>query len=150
MGLLATLKEDVKVAMKARDKARVGTLRMLISAVKNQEIDKRTTLSEAEEVDLLAREAKKRRESIDAFDKAGREELAAKERAELSVIDGYLPKALSREEVLDMVHAAITEIGATSKKDMGRVMKLVMPKTRGRFPGKDVKPLVDEALDKLD
>ncbi|MGM0578605.1 MAG: GatB/YqeY domain-containing protein [Myxococcota bacterium] len=146
MALRDTLQEDMKAAMKARDRDRLGTIRMLLSEVKNAAIDKGRDLSEDEEISLLATQAKRRRESIESYEKGGRDDLAAKEQAELDVIEEYLPRPLTADEVRDLVLAAIAETGATGKKDMGKVMGRVMPQVRGRFPGKDVKPIVLEQL----
>jgi len=146
MALLETLTADMKEAMKARDKARLSTVRLLIAALKNLLIDKREGLTPDDELDFLASQAKRRRESIEAYDKAGRTDLLEQEQAELAVIEGYLPQPLSADEVRAIVAEAVAESGATSKRDMGAVMKLVMPKVKGRFPGKEVRPLVDAAL----
>lgn len=146
MSLQDTLTADMKAALKGHEKERLGTLRMLLSELKNASIAKRGPLEEADEIDLLAREAKRRRESIDAFEKGGREELAQKERGELAIIETYLPKPLSPDEVRALVREAIAATGASGKRDMGKVMGRVMPQLRGRFPGKDVKPIVDELL----
>ena len=143
--LLETLQNDMKTAMKARDKVRLDAVRLLISALKYILVDKKD-LTEQDEIAFLASEAKKRRESIEAYEKAQREDLASKERAELAVIEGYLPQQLGPDEVREIVRAAIAETGAASKKDFAKVMKVIMPKLQGRFPGKDVRPLVDEQL----
>ncbi|OIP32220.1 MAG: aspartyl-tRNA amidotransferase [Deltaproteobacteria bacterium CG2_30_63_29] len=146
MSLFETLTADIKTAMKAREKERLSTLRMVLSSLKNKRIDKGSELDEAEELELLTREAKRRRESIDAYTKANRQDLVDKEQAELVVIGAYLPQQLSPEEVEAIVAAAVAESGASAKKDIGNVMKLVMPKIQGRFPGKDVRPMVDKHL----
>ena len=132
----------MKAAMKAREKARLSTIRMLSAALKNEEIAKKRPLDEHEELAFLARQAKQRRESIAAFDEGGRAELAEKERAELVVVQAYLPAQLSEGEVRDIVSQAIANLGATSKRDMGKVMGAVMPKTKGRYDGKAVKDIV--------
>ena len=136
----------MKSAMKARDKMRLGTIRMLLSAVKNEEIQKKRDLDESEELALLTRQAKQRRESIEAFSAGGRAELAERERAELAIIKAYLPPELTEAEVQTMVQSVIDTLGATSKGDMGQVMRAVMPKTRGRFDGKAVKDIVMRLL----
>lgn len=146
MSLKEKLTEDMKSAMKARDSERLGTIRMLISGLKNAEIDARTgtgAIDEKAELDFLAREAKRRRESIDAYQKAGRQDLVDKETAELTVIEGYLPKQLSESEARAIVDEVIRETGAS---DLPSLMKAVMPRLKGRFPGKDIKALVDSAL----
>lgn len=146
MSLLETLNADIKTAMKAREKERLSTLRMVLSSLKNRRIDKGSDLDDAEELEILTREAKRRRESIDAYTKAERQDLVDKEQAELVVIEAYLPQQLSPEEVEVIVAEAVAESGATLKKDIGAVMKLVMPKIQGRFPGKDVRPMLDKHL----
>ena len=102
-GILESLKNDMKSAMKARDKMRLGTIRMLLSAVKNEEIQKKRDLDESEELALLTRQAKQRRESIEAFSAGGRAELAERERAELAIIKAYLPPELTEAEVQTMI-----------------------------------------------
>lgn len=147
MSLRDRMTVDMKAAMKAREAARRDTLRMLLSALGNERIRLQRDLDEAEEIDFLATQAKRRRESIDAYEQAERQELADQERAELAVIEEYLPKQLSEDEVRALVRDAIEQTGASSKKDMGRVMGAVMPQLRGRFPGAGVKPIVDSMLD---
>ncbi|MEZ4267626.1 MAG: GatB/YqeY domain-containing protein [Myxococcota bacterium] len=146
MGLGEQLRADMKVAMKAGDKVRLSTVRMLISELHNAQLAEMGTLDEAGELEMLVRQAKRRRESIEAFTKGGRLEMAELEAAELAVIETYLPQPLSAEEAASLVAETVKETGATSMKDMGRVMSAVMPKLKGRFPGKDVKPLVEAAL----
>lgn len=151
MALKDKLSEDLKVAMKARDQVRLDTLRALISELKNTEIAQRTDgtpapLSEADELAVLSRARKQREESILAFRNAGREELASNEEQQLAVILGYLPKQLSADEVKAIVQQVITEVGAASKKDMGKVMGKLMPHVKGRFPGDQVKPIVESLL----
>ena len=138
--------DDMRRAMKAREAVRVAALRMLMAAVKNAEIEKRHELSDDEVLDVVTREAKRRRESIEAFEKAGREDLVAKETAELTVLDSYLPDRLSDEELATLVDAAIAETGADSPKQMGEVMKALMPKLRGRADGGQVSALVKARL----
>lgn len=149
MSLKETLTQDMKAAMKARDSERLGTIRMLLSNLKNLEISQRTgtdVIDEQAELTFLATEAKRRRESIEAYEKAERQDLADKEAAELAVIETYLPRQLTPEEARGVVDEAIAETGASGPADMGRVMKVVIPRLKGRFPGKDVKGLVDSAL----
>jgi len=136
----------MKTAMRARDKERLSTIRLLISELKNQGIKKRAELTESEEIDVLAREAKRRAESVDAYEKGGRQDLAEKEKAELVIIKEYLPQQLTADAVLDMLKETVAEVGASSMSDMGKVMGKVMPKLRGRFPGKEVRPLLQTLL----
>jgi uncharacterized protein YqeY len=133
--------------MLARQAVRTGTLRMLKSALGYAQIEKKTeTLSDADVMAMIQREAKKRRDSIDEFEKAGRTEMAANEKAELEVLTEYLPKALSAEELESLIREVITEVGATSKKDMGAVMKVAQSKVDGRADGKSVSALVSRLL----
>lgn len=145
MSLLDTLTADMKAAMKARDKDRLQTIRMLISGVKNTLIDK-PELTEDDEVSYLSTEAKKRRQSIEAYVDAGREDLAETERQELKIIEEYLPQQLSDDEVGEIVKAAIAETGASAPSDLGRVMGKVMPQIKGRYDGAKVRPLVQSLL----
>lgn len=145
MALLDTLKTDMKTAMKAREKERLGVIRMLISDLKNMLIDK-AELSEADELSFLSTQAKKRRQSIEEYEKANRADLADIERAELAIIQTYLPAPLSEDEVREIIAAAIEATGAASPSDMGKVMGKVMPQVKGRFDGAAVRPLVQAAL----
>ena len=126
------LNADIKTAMKAGDKTRLGTLRFISAALKQQEIDTRTDLDEAAVIGIITKMASQRRDSISQFDAAGREDLANKEREELSVVEEYLPAPLSAEEVATFVDAAIAKLGATSIKDMGKVMNELRPQLTGR------------------
>jgi hypothetical protein len=142
MSLLDTLKTDMKVAMKARESAKLGVIRMLIAGLQKEQIDQQRELTEADEVNLIAREAKKRNESITAYDKANRDDLAQIERAELVVIGDYMPEQLTEEEVGVMIDKAIAETGASGPRDMGKVMGKIMGPLRGKFDGKAAKDLV--------
>lgn len=151
MALKDKLTEDLKTAMKARDQVRLDTLRALISELKNTEISQRTdgtaaSLSEADELAVLSRARKQREESILAFRNAGREDLASNEEKQLEVILGYLPKQLTPDEVKAIIQQVMAEVGATTKKDIGKVMGKLMPHVKGRFPGDQVKPLVESLL----
>ncbi|HJR19597.1 MAG TPA: GatB/YqeY domain-containing protein [Actinomycetota bacterium] len=137
---------DMRDAMKAREAVRVAALRMLMAAVKNAEIEKRHELSDDEVLDVVGKEAKRRRESIEAFEKGGRDDLVAKESDELAVLEAYLPERLSDDELAALVDAAIAETGAASPKQMGDVMKALMPKLRGRADGGQVSALVKAKL----
>ena len=138
--------EEMRTAMKAREQARVAALRMLMTAVKNAEVEKLHELSDDEVLDVIAREAKRRRESIEAFEKGGRTDLVEKETAELRVLESYLPEKLSDDELAAIVDQAVAETGATSPKQMGEVMKALMPKIRGRADGAQVSALVKAKL----
>lgn len=146
MALIDTLNDDVKAAMKGGDKARLGTVRLLIAAVKNERIARERELSAEEELQLLATQAKRRRESIELYNQGGREDLAAQEAAELAVVEGYLPEPLTEDDVRSMVAEIVAATGAESMRDMGKVMGQLMPKLKGRFDGKVAKGLVQSAL----
>lgn len=145
MSLLAKLTDEMKIAMKAREADRLLTIRSLIAEIKKMAIDTGKELSEDDEISFLTTQAKRRREAIDAFAEA-RPELADKERAELVIIESYLPTQLTPEEAAEVVRAVVDRVGATSKKDLGKVMGPAMAELKGRFPGKDVKALVEGQL----
>lgn len=135
--LKGRLQADLTTSMKSRDELRSATLRMVLTAVKTEEVAGKTAreLDDAEVVTVLNREAKKRREAAEAFDQGGRPERADRERAEGEVIAGYLPAQLSDDEVSSLVAAAIAETGASGPQAMGQVMKAVTPNTAGRADG---------------
>ncbi len=132
MSLKQRITSDMTAAMKAKDASRLSTLRMVKAAVQNREIEKGGELSEEELTKALQSLVKQRRDSVEQYEKAGRAELAEKERAEIAVIEEYLPRAASREEVEAAVAAAIEETGATSMKEMGAVMKAAQARLAGR------------------
>src|SRR5712671_2687857 len=138
--------DEMRAAMKAREQARVSTLRMLMAAMKNMQVKKGHELDDEEVVEVIAREAKRRRESMDAFEKGGRPELVEKEGAELAVLESYLPERLSDEELAALVDEAIAETGASSPKEIGNVMKALMPKVKGRADGSAVSTAVRARL----
>lgn len=151
MALKDKITEDLKTAMKARDQVRLDTLRAIITEMKNLSIAQKGEggsgeLGEADEIAVLSRARKQREESIVAFKNGNRPDLAATEEAQLAVILEYLPKQLTLDEVKDIVAKVIAEVGATSKKDMGKVMGKLMPHVKGRFPGDQVKPVVEALL----
>ncbi|TXD34108.1 GatB/YqeY domain-containing protein [Lujinxingia vulgaris] len=140
--LFARIKDDVKTAMKARDTERLSTLRMLQSTIKNQEIELKRPLTDDEITDVLATEIKKRRQSAEVYESGGRPELAEKEIQEIGFLQEYLPAQLSDEEAGAIVADAIAEVGAESRKDMGKVMGVVIPKLKGVYDTSKVKDLV--------
>jgi uncharacterized protein YqeY len=147
MSLQQRVTDDLKSAMMAREAVRTATLRMLKAALGYAQIEKKTdTLSDAEVMAVIQREAKKRRDAIEEFEKGGRAEMAANERAELEVLAGFLPKALSPEELEALIRAVIAEVGATSKKEMGAVMKAAQARIDGRADGRSVSALVSRLL----
>jgi len=137
---------DLSSALKAGDHEAVSVLRLLKNSLKNARINSGKELGEAEEVNVLQKEAKQRRESIESFSKANRTDLAAKEKAELEIIQKYLPAGLSEAELNKMVEAAIAEVGAASMADMGKVMGNLSPKIAGRADGGTVANLVKQKL----
>ena len=147
MSLQQRVTDELKSSMLARQTVRTGTLRMLKAALGYDQIEKKTeTLPDADVMAVIQREAKKRRDAMDEFEKGGRAEMAANEKAELEVLSEFLPKALSAEELESLVRGVITEIGAMSKKDMGAVMKAAQAKIDGRADGKSVSALVSRLL----
>jgi uncharacterized protein YqeY len=143
---LAQIKSDMKEAMKDQRKEEVSTLRMLVSSLNNAKIDQGGDLDEDDVIEVLSKEAKQRRESIEAYEEGDRQDLADKEQDELEVIRRYLPEPLSDEEVEQMVDEIIEETGAETQGDMGRVMGQIMPKVKGRYEGSKVKDIVLEKL----
>jgi uncharacterized protein YqeY len=149
MALQTQVDSDIKDAMRAKDAAKLGPLRMLKSALMNAAIEKGgagTVLEDAEASAVIRKEVKKRQDSVDSFEKAGRSELAEKEKAEIGILSAYLPKALSAEEVAALVREAIAEAGATSKQQMGAVMKVANAKAAGRVDGKTLSAEVQKQL----
>jgi len=142
MNLTSQIKDNLKKAIKQGNSLEVSVLRMSSAALHNAKIAKGKDLSEEEEIEVLSHEAKKRRESIEAYEKGGREEMAEKEKKELEILKEYLPEQLSEEELEDIVREKVEEFGASSKADMGRVMGAVMPKVKGRADGNRVKEVV--------
>jgi len=140
------LQTALKDAMKSKDRERRDVIRFIQSAVKQVEIDEQTELDDDAIMQILQKEAKKRRESIVELEGAGRAEAAEGEKFELSVIEDFLPKQLTEEELKPIVQAAIEETGATSMKEMGSIMKVVMPKVQGRADGRQVNAIVKELL----
>jgi len=138
--------DDMRAAMKSKDPARVSALRMLMTAIKNTEVERGHALSDDEVVEVITKEAKRRRESIDAFRDAGRTDLVDKEEAELAVFQPYLPEQLSDEQLGSLVDEAIAETGASNPTQMGQVMKAVMPKVKGRADGSQVSAMVKQRL----
>ncbi len=132
-GLKTRIQDDVKVAMRAQDRERLGTLRLITAAIKQREVDERIQLEDTHVLAVLDKMAKQHRDSIAQFESAGRHDLVKKEQSELAVVTSYLPQALSESEVVDLIKAAIAETGAASAKDMGKVMGILKPKVQGRF-----------------
>ena len=146
MSLVTRLEEEVKDAMRAHDNERRDALRLILSSLKSAEKDLLRPLSEDEELQVLQRERKKRNEAADAFHAAGRIEQAEKEEGELDILQEFMPEPLGEEDLERIVDDAIAENGATSLRDMGRVMADVMPQIAGRADGSAVSQLVREKL----
>lgn len=146
MSLRERLDQELKTAMLAKEQGKVSALRMIKAAVRNKEIDTKVALDDAQMIQILTSLKKQREDSIQQFITGGRPELAESEKAELAVIQAYLPAGLSNDEVKAIVQAAIAEAQAAGAKDMGKVMKLVTPQTQGRADGKMVSELVKSLL----
>ena len=146
MGLKEEIAASVKDAMRKKEKVRLGVLRMLMSEMKNRQIECQRELEEVDILQVITRMVKQRHDSAEQFAKGGRDELAAKEISEIEVLQGYLPEALSENALENLVKEAIAEAQATCKKDMGKVMKVVMPKIAGRADGKAVNQMVARLL----
>ena len=140
------LNEDLKTAMKSGDSTRKDAIRFILSAIKQVEIDTRETLTDERVFGILQTEAKKRRDSSSEARKAGREDLAVKDEYELALIESYLPTQLTREQIEVEARAVIAEVGATSPKEQGTVMKVLLPKVKGRADGKLVNEVVGALL----
>jgi uncharacterized protein YqeY len=150
MSVIEQIDQDMKQALKAGDKERLTVLRGLKSDLKYKQIEKSDELTEDDVIGVLSSSAKKRRESIEQFQKGGREDLVKKERHELDVITSYLPKQLSEEKLRQIIQDAIAETGADSPQKVGLVMKIVMPQIKGQADGKQVNKLAMAMLAKKD
>jgi uncharacterized protein len=146
LSILDKLNQDMKEAMRAKDKQRLTVIRSVKSSVQNEAINAGHELSDEEVLTVLNREMKQRRESLQEFEKAGREDLVDKIQQEISVLADYMPEQLSDKELQAVVDETIAETGASSKADMGLVMGAVMPKVKGRADGTAVRTLVQQSL----
>jgi uncharacterized protein YqeY len=146
VALKQRLSEEMRAAMKGREKIRLGALRLLLASVKYREVEVRHDLDDEEFVEIATREAKRRREAIEAYEKAGREDRATTERKELAVIQTYLPAALSPEEIDALVERVVAATAASGPGDMGKVMGVVMANVKGRADGRDVQARVRARL----
>ncbi|MEN9517103.1 MAG: hypothetical protein RL733_432 [Actinomycetota bacterium] len=148
MALKEKLQSDLTQSMRDRNEVRSGTIRMILTAIKNEEVAGKEAreLSDAEVITVLSREAKKRREAAEAYEQAGAADRAANEKAEGVIIAEYLPAQLSEQEIKDLIAAAIAETGASGPQQMGLVMKAIQPKTAGKADGGVVSSLVKAAL----
>ncbi|MGP7819042.1 GatB/YqeY domain-containing protein [Niallia sp. 01092] len=146
MSLLERLNTDMKQAMKNKEKDKLIVIRMLKAAIQNESIKIGSELSEDDELSVLSREVKQRKDSLHEFEKAGRQDLVDKVRAELQHVEIYMPKQLSEEELSEIVVSVIAETNASSKKEMGKVMAALMPKVKGKADGSLVNKLVQQHL----
>ena len=146
MTLLSTLNDDMKTAMRAKDKERLAVIRMLKASLQNEEIKVGHELNADEELTILSREMKQRRDSLTEFDKAGRDDLSEKVKVEIAIVEEYLPAQLTDEEIREIVKQAIAKTGATSAKEFGKVMSAVMPQVKGKADGNQVNAIVKELL----
>ncbi|MGH0428758.1 GatB/YqeY domain-containing protein [Bacillus hominis] len=146
MSLLGRLNDDMKQAMKNKQKEKLTVIRMVKAALQNEGIKLQHTLTEEEELTVLAREVKQYKDSLLEFKKAGREDLVDKLQSEIQILSAYLPEQLTEEELVDIIKQVISEVGATSKADMGKVMTAVMPKVKGKTDGSLVNKLVIQLL----
>ena len=146
MSLSEQIMSDMKEAMKARDKVRLNTVRMIKSALMNEKIKAGHDLTAEEELTVLSREKKQREESIEEFTKANRKDLADETKQELAIVESYLPKQMTQEELNQAVSSAIAEVNAQGKSDFGKVMKVLMPKIKGKADGKAASDVVRKQL----
>lgn len=149
MSVIQRLDQDIKTALKAKESEKLEALRMIKTAVKNKEIELIRELKEDEFIAVLSTMAKRHKDSIDQFEKAGRDELVAKEKLGLEVVESYLPKALGDDEVSQIIDDAISATGASGPKDMGAIMKAIKEKTAGRVDGKTLSQAVKDKLANL-
>lgn len=148
MDIKSELNNAVKDAMKSGDEVRKRTIRMVLAAIKQVEVDKRITLDDAAVISILQKEIKLRKEALDESQRANRADLAAEAKSEIEVLIVFLPKGLSADELRALVQAAVEETGAIAPADMGKVMKVLLPKIAGRAPGDQVSAMVREVLQK--
>lgn len=141
-----SISDDIKQAMKSGDTVKRATLRMLISSINNAEKARQSDLDNSDILGIIARDVKRHQESIDAFKQGDRQDLVAKEEAEMAILQGYLPEQMTRDEVVAAAREVIAAVGAQGPGDKGKVMKELMPKLKGRADGKDINDVVTELL----
>ncbi|MEW8373639.1 MAG: GatB/YqeY domain-containing protein [Candidatus Thiodiazotropha sp.] len=144
--LKAQILDDVKQAMKAKQKERLGTLRLITAAIKQREVDERCELDDTQVLAILEKMIKQRRDSIKQYEDAGRQELADQEKSEIAIIEAYMPAGLGEDEIAALIEGAIAETGASEMKDMGKVMGLLKPQMQGRADMGKVSGLVKQKL----
>ena len=146
MELQSRAAQELQAAMKNRDAVRTSTLRLLISAFRNKEVEKKKTLTDAEALEVIQAEAKRRREAIEEFKKCSRPDLADKEKSELDLLQAYLTPDMSEDELRTLAESTVQSVGAKSPQDMGRVMSALMPQIKGRDDGKQSQAIVQQLL----
>ena len=146
MALIEQLKEEQKLAMKAKDKLRLGTIRLALSAIKQREVDEQITLNDDDILAVLTKMVKQRRDSVAQFEAANRQDLADAERAEITVLEDFMPQPLTDEEVASLVEKAIIESGAAGMQDMGKVMGMASKAMAGKADGKTISSIVRQKL----
>lgn len=146
MTLKQKLQEDLKTSMKNKDTLRKSVITLIRSSIKQVEVDKRIELNDDDVIDIISKQLKQRNDTLEQFLDAGREDLVEETRSEIEVLKEYLPQQLSEEELNEIVKQTISEVGATSMKDMGKIMSVIKPKTKGRADGKLINKLVKENL----
>ena len=146
MNLQDEISAALKDAMRAKDAAKLASLRLVLTAIKNREKEVRRSLEDQEVISLISTQIKQRKESIDHYSKAGREDLVKAEERELQILEAYMPEQLSEEEMSQALDEVISEVGAVSMKDMGKVMKAAMAKLAGRADGRVINEMVKEKL----
>jgi uncharacterized protein YqeY len=146
MSIEQRLRQDLKTALREHDDTRKTTIRMALAALKNAQVAKNAALTQDEAIGVLAKETKQLRDAIVEFERGNRQDLVAQNVAQIEILTTYLPQALSEQEVLELARAAIAETGATSPKQMGQVMRSLMPQVRGRADGKAVSEIVRKLL----
>ena len=149
MSLQEKLNNDLKTAMRARDEVRMLVLRSLLSAMNYAEIAKQKKLDDSGVIEVISREIKQRRESIEAYEKGNRPDLVGKEKAEMAVLQEYMPAQMGRDEITALVQKVIEEVGAKAAGDKGKVMQKLMPQVKGKADGGEVNSIVTELLGKL-
>lgn len=146
MTLAERIRTDLEQALRQKDKVRCSVLRLVLAGIRNAEIAQQKTLDDSGILGVIEKEAKQRRESIEAFEQGNRQDLVAQEKAELAILLEYLPEQMSREEIVTAAHKVINEVGATGPKDKGKVMSQLMPQMKGRAQGQEVSDVVSELL----
>jgi len=140
------IQEDMKSAMRAKDKQRLGAIRLMLSEIKRREVDERITLNDSQVIEVFAKMLKQRRDSLSQYESAGRQDLAAQESFEIELIQSYMPQPLNEAELANMIDSVLSEVGATSVKDMGKAMKILKDRVQGRADMKAVGTMVKQRL----